>query len=106
MIIKKFEEYNLNENMGYKTIFGKEISHEDDLHKSIRDDIIQIIVDVRGISEKAFKAYDEVIDEVKELCNNNPEIYEKAQKYYEKGKRLRLLAEECYDKYYNEKRED
>lgn len=100
MIIKKFEQYNINENMGYKTIFGKEVSHDESLQKLIRDNIIQIIMDERGISEKAFKSYDEVIDEVKKLCDNNSEIYEKAEKYYQKGKRLKLLAEECYDKYY------
>lgn len=100
MIIKKFEQYNINENMGYKTIFGKEVSHDESLQKLIRDNIIQIIMDERGISEKAFKSYDEVIDEVKKLCDNNSEIYEKAEEYYQKGKRLKLLAEECYDKYY------
>ena len=99
-MIKKFEEYNLNENMGYKTIFGNEVSHKEALEKSIRDDIIQIIMDERGISEKAFKSLDEVFDEVKQLCKDNYEIYEKAEEYYQKGKRLKLLAEECYDKYF------
>jgi hypothetical protein len=99
-MIKRFEEYNLNENLGYKTIFGKEVSHEEALQKTIRDLIINIIVDERNISEKSFKEYDKVISEVKQLCIDNPEIYEKAQEYYEKDKRLKLLAEECYDKYY------
>jgi len=99
-MIKKFEEYTLNENMGYKTIFGKEVSHKEALEKSIRDNIIHIIMEERGISEKAFKTLDEVINEVKQLCKDNSEIYKKSEEYYQKGKRLKFLAEECYDKYY------
>lgn len=90
----------LNENMRYRDFFGKEISHENALQKRIRDLIVGIIVEERGISEKSFSLYDSVIDEVKEICDRNPNIYEEAQKYYENGQRLNLLAEDIYQKYF------
>lgn len=100
--MKKFNEYhNINENLGYTNFFGKKVSHEKELQNRIRSLIINILTEERKISEKAFSKYDEVIDEVKNLCNENSEIYIKAQEYYDKGKRLNLLAEEVYDNYYN-----
>lgn len=96
--IKRFEK--VFEDMSYTTIFGNKISHNEALEKRIRDNIVSIIVDELGISEKSFKQYDNVIEEVKQLCNDNPEIYEKSQKYYENNKRLELLAELMYDKYF------
>ena len=93
--LKKF-----NENMEYTTIFGKEVSHNEALEKRIRDCITSIVVEELGISEKAFQKYDNVMEKVKELCDNKPEIYEDAQNYYENNKRLELLAEIVYDKYF------
>ena len=98
-MIKKFNEYNINENMGYKSFFGKEVSHEDALQDRIRSLIIHIVTEERNISEKSLSKYDEVIDEVKNICNDNPEIYQEAQIFYDKKKRLNLLAEQVYDKY-------
>lgn len=90
----------LNENMGYRDFFGKEISHENALQKTIRDLVVGIITEERGISEKSFSLYDSVIEEVKELFDKNPNIYVEAQKCYENNKRLNLLAEEIYQKYF------
>jgi len=91
---------SLNESMAYKDFFGKQISHEEALHKSIRDDILDIVCEVNYISEKDFKKIDLIIKKVKEICEVNPEIYEKAEEFYSKGKRLELLAEEMYEKYF------
>lgn len=99
--MKKLVAESLNENMGYKTIFGDEMSHEEALQKSLRDHLTRIITDERGISEKAFADYDSAMKEVKDLCDDNPQIYERAQKIYEQKKRLNLLAEEIYDEYFN-----
>jgi len=98
MKIKKFNE--LNESMGYTDFFGKKVSHEDALHKSIRDYIVNIAMDDLHISEKSFKEVDNVIDKVKNICNKNPEIYEQTEEYYKSGKRLNLLAEKIYDEYF------
>lgn len=91
---------SLNENMRYRTIFGTEVSHTEALQKRIRDLITGIITEERGISEKAFSAYDDVMNEVKIICSENPEIYEEAENYYQKNKRLQGLAEEVYEKYF------
>lgn len=90
----------INENMGYTDFFGKKVSHEDSLKKRIRDLITHIVVSDRGISEKSFSEYDNVIKEVEDLCNSNPEIYEWVQDYYDSGSRLELLSEEVYDKFF------
>ena len=97
---------SLNESMGYKTIFGSEVSHEEALQKSVRDFISNIVMDERGISEKAFGSVDAVMAEVKLVCEKHPEIYEEAQQYYESGKRLKFLAEQIYDKFIKNKDED
>ena len=96
----KIVNESLNENMGYRTILGEEISHNDALQKNIRDLITQIIVNVRGISEKAFSDYDNVMNEVKNVCDKNPDIYKRTQEFYDQKRRLNLLAEEIYEKYF------
>jgi hypothetical protein len=102
MLVKE----SLNESMGYKTIFGTEVSHEEALQKSLRDHLTEIITAERGISEKAFSDYDSVMSEVKQFCENNPEIYEMAQEFYENSRRMSLLAETLYDEYFkNESKE-
>lgn len=98
MSIRKFS--SLNENMGYKTIFGKEVSHEEALQKRIRSLVIHIIMEERGISEKSFRKIDEVIKEVDDIFNKNMNLYDDAQQYYESGKRLQWLAEQIYYEYF------
>ena len=97
--MKKFIAENLNESMGYKTIFGDEISHNEALQERLRRLITNIITEEKGISEKAFGSVDAVMAEVKLVCEKHPEIYEEAQQYYESGKRLKFLAEQIYDKF-------
>jgi len=96
----KLVNESLNENMSYTSFLGKEVSHDEALQKSIRDSITHVITDERKISEKAFEAYDSVMEEVKNMCLANPEIYKQAEEYYKEGKRLSLLAEEVYEKYF------
>lgn len=98
MIIKKFNE--LNENLGYKDFFGKEVLHEQALQKRIRDYVHHIIMDERQISEKSFKQLDEIFKEVKDVFDNNEFLYKSAYNYYNKSKRLQWLAEEIYDDYF------
>ena len=40
------------------------------------------------------------MNEVKNICDKNPEIYEKAQEFYNQKRRLNLLAEKIYEKYF------
>jgi len=37
---------------------------------------------------------------VKNICEENSEIYERAEEYYQSGKRLNLLAEEIYEEFF------
>ena len=101
--MKTFSD-KLNEaSMAYTDFFGKKISHEAALAKTIKDDITQVIVDDRKISEKAFESYDKVIQEVKQFISEHPEILEKANNYYKEGRRLQFLAEEVFDTYFRKK---
>ncbi|MBW2998756.1 hypothetical protein KY321_04410 [Candidatus Woesearchaeota archaeon] len=96
----KLVKESLNESMAYKDFFGKEISHEQALQKRIKDSISDVIMEERGISEKAFSDLDSVRNEVEKICSEKPEIYEKAEEYYQSGKRLAWLAEEIYYNYF------
>lgn len=96
---KRMQE-SLNENMAYIDFFGKKVSHQEALQKRVRDSITQIIMDERGISEKAFSSVDDVMEEVKRVCDENPEIYEIAQEFYDNGKRFEYLAEQMYELYF------
>ena len=73
--MKKLVAESLNENMGYTDFFGKKVSHDESLQKDVRDWISNIVMDERGISEKAFGSVDDVMNEVKQLCEKHPEIY-------------------------------
>jgi len=86
-------------DLGYKTIFGKEYTHEEALNKSVRDSIVDIIMTERGISEKAFGKVDEVVERVKDEMT--PEIYERIGKLYSTGKRIDYIAEMIYDDVFN-----
>ena len=98
--MKKLVKEQLNENMGYTSFFGKDVTHKNALNDRIRGLLTNIIMEERGISEKAFESYDKVIDEVKHTCDNNLQIYEDANQYYKDKRRLQRLAEICYEKYF------
>jgi hypothetical protein len=100
-MIKQFNEYYvLNEDLGYTDFFQKKISHKQALETSIRDLITMIITTEKGISEKSFQKYDQIIEKVKNICENNLEIYDIAQEFYENNKRLEFAAESIYDKFF------
>jgi len=98
MEIKKFSDI-LNEDMSYSTIFGKNVSHYDSLKERIRNILVHIYTDEKRISEKSFVKYDEAIKIMEEYINSNPSIMERAQEFYEKGKRLEYLSEILYDEF-------
>lgn len=98
MKIKRF-----NENLSYTDFFGKEITHDVALKKRIQDFIIQIMIDEFSISEKDFTKYDEIIKKVRNVCDENPEIYKKAEQFYWEGKRLQWCAEIIYFDYFLDK---
>jgi hypothetical protein len=96
----KLIKESLNENMGYKDFFGNNVSHEDALKKRLQSLLVDIVAEEWGVSEKSFRRYDEIIENVKNLIENDIEIMKMAEEYYQKGKRLQLLAEQIYDTYH------
>lgn len=98
-MLKKFDNF-INEDMSYTDFFGKNVTHDEALQKRVRSLITNIITDELGISEKSFKQYDNVIEDVKTVCDKNTEIYEKANEYYSNGKRLQYVAEIIYDEFF------
>ena len=70
------------------------------LFRSIFNSLRPLIVDENLISEKDFSRYEQVMEDVKDICENNSEIYEDADKYYKNGKRLEMFAEIIYDTYF------
>ena len=90
----KLVRESLNENLGYKSFLGKEVSHQEALQKQIRDHITHIITQERGISEKGFSDYDSVMNEVKHICEENSEIYEKAEEFFTMTLKIDYESEE------------
>lgn len=93
MDIKKFRDFNLNES--FEDIFNKEYRYIDAVHSSL----IDIIANERGISEKSFSLYDDIISEVNSLFESNK--YSKFILDCEKNKyRAQYCAEIIYSKEY------
>jgi hypothetical protein len=65
----------------------------------VKDNLVDIIVNEQGISEKSFKAYDNVINKVKEFFINNNDANVFINKYDNKKVRPQLVAEILYNKY-------
>ncbi len=100
-MIKKFKDFdpiNESENLGYTSFFGKNISHDEAFRKRIEDDVIGIITDENGISEKAFGKYGDVIDMVRN--DMTEDMCQEAQEIWKSGKRLRYVGEMMYEKYF------
>lgn len=89
-----------HESLEYKDIFGKQHTHDEVILKDVRDNLMQILMDTRGVSEKAFNQLDLLSAEVKSFFDQHPEILETANKFYHEGKRLQLYAEQLYDQYF------
>ncbi len=100
-MIKKFKDFdpiNESENLCYTSFFGKNISHDEAFRKRIEDDVIGIITDENGISEKAFGKYGDVIDMVRN--DMTEDMCQEAQEIWKSGKRLRYVGEMMYEKYF------
>jgi len=101
-MIKKYNKFIeiLNENLSYTNFFGKEITHEHAIKKRIKSLITNIAIEENSISEKDFTKYDNVINLVNDICDQNEEIYLEANIFYNKNKRLQFLAEKVWEEYF------
>lgn len=95
MKIKKLNEFNLNENIS--DIFKIEYTYEKKVISSLTD----IVRESRRISEKDFKNYDIVIDEIKRLVQNDEGIKKLIKQFENENKRVDFCAETIYDMVYN-----
>lgn len=95
--MKSFTEY-LNESLGYTDFFGKQVSHEDALLEQLASDIISILQEEQGISEKSFGEMDRICKEAREYVKKDPEILKQANEFYNNKRRISLLAEMLYEK--------
>ena len=96
--MRKFSKIVENKDLSY-SFLGKNISHIDSLISNVIDSIIEIIREEKGVSEKSFKQYDEIINFVKEKFNE--EMKNESIELYNNGKRIDYIAEMLYDKYFN-----
>ena len=88
-------------DLSYQEFFSKKrVSHEDALKERIRSLLTNIIREEKGISEKSFKLYDEVINRVK--SDFSDKMFAEANILYNQNKRLDYIAELLYDKYFKE----
>jgi hypothetical protein len=69
----------IKEDMSYKSFFGKEVSHQESLKESLISELVNIVTEEQGISEKAFSAYDEAIAKVKAFVDSNESVMKEAQ---------------------------
>lgn len=100
--MKKFSQINENNNirdLSYTSFFGKKINHLDSLKERVIDSIIEIIREERGVSEKSFKEYDDIINLVKNRFDND--MLERSSVLYKKGKRISYISEILYDESFN-----
>jgi len=104
LLNESYEEFVLNENtnLEYKDFFGKKVSHTEAFKERINSAIIDIIMNERKVSEKSFKEYDNIINEVKQKCKECYDIYKVANDLYNSGKRIPYIAEQLYDTYFVE----
>jgi len=86
-------------SLEYKSFFGKKVSHEEALKSDVKNSLISILMDTRGVSEKSFKEIDGISSEVDKLINEN--ILKRADDHYKSGKRMNLFYEIIYDELYN-----
>ena len=96
--MKKFSKILENKDLSYTSFFGKKISHNDTLKDSICNNIIEIIREENNISEKSFKEYDKIVNDVKSKFNEI--MLNESKKLYNKGKRIKYISEILYDKYF------
>ena len=105
--MKRFTEYiteRYKETEKYtKNSFGWDVPDRTFVD-DVFDQLVQIICDVNGISEKNFKDWDNTTKYVKGYFDNNQEILLDIDKF--NGRRKEFCAEYLYDKHFNNKNKD
>lgn len=84
-------------DLSHKTIFGKEVSHEDELKSRIKSKIVNIIMDEESVSEKSFSKVDDIVNRVNNIFDDS--MFKLSEKMYSEGKRINYIAESIYDTY-------
>ena len=85
-------------DLSYKHMFKGKISHEDALKERVKSDLISIIMEEEGVSEKSFSSVDKIISDVDKFYTE--EIFKISNEMYNQGKRTNYIAEFLYDEYY------
>lgn len=87
-LLKEFFEQDPFESNPIATVY----------RKNVIDHLIQIICDENGISEKAFKKWDQTRSYVEKYISNNPEVDDDINTHNDK--RYQFTSEYLYDKYF------
>lgn len=96
--MRKFTKILESQDLGYKSFFGKKISHDEAFKDQLKSILIHIIMEEKKISEKSFREVDKVVEDMNESITS--EILEEANKLYNEDKRLNFIGEIIYDKYF------
>lgn len=89
-MIQKFDNF-ISESLS--SIFNKEYTYKDKVASSL----VNILMDVNGISEKSFSQVDNLIANVKDVLSNNQKAIEIILAYESDDKRPDFCAEMIYD---------
>ena len=89
MKIDRFNEFEI-----VNEAFGSSLN---DYGKSVKYRLMDIICDVKGISEKDFIRLDELKKRIDMAFHYNPEIDEAIKKYERENKRTQFCAEHIYE---------
>lgn len=104
MKIKKFNEYSLNESFRddmEDMSLSDMMKHKSSYKDSVASNLTTIITNERGISEKSFKLYDDVIDEVEKFYESNKEELDELLDLFEVNDwRQSYCAEKIYADYF------
>lgn len=68
------------------------------LRKKIQELLTNILIEERKVSDQS--QIENIIEEVKNMCESKPMIYTKVELYSNSNKRLQFLAEKLYEKYF------
>lgn len=104
MKVIKYKDYSLNE--GFRDVFKKgDIKDLFNRKNSYKDGVASCLTDIitkeRGISEKSFNMYDDVMKEVENFYNSNEEVIKKLVDSFEQKKcRKEFCAETIYNEYF------
>lgn len=106
--IKSFYEHQLSINESFRDVkkgmtLVELINHKSSYSDRVANCLIDIITRTRGISEKSFSRYDEVIKEVETFYEKNqPELSELINRFETNDWRPEYCAEEIYANYFKD----